>query len=207
METFLLDLIQRIIDKSDHHIKDSSKTRSWNALREAEKITEKKYIPFLEEYLTKEPDKEKRKAAYFILCKIAKNILDETVAEFVLHELKKEKDKYIISSTLDLVGYIPKSENTDLSFIFECMKNKEWLIRHSAIRALKNTKNKNVEQVLLENLENSTDSLDITYLNSTLSYIGTKKAIPYLEKCLMSKKRDVKGSAKFAIEAIEKRLS
>ena len=81
----------------------------------------------------------------------------------------------------------------------------KWLIRHSAIQSLNNSADILAETALIEILDNSDDQYNLTYSNATLSRIGTKRAIPHLEKHLKSRKRDVKGSAKFAIEEIMKR--
>tara|TARA_B100001964_G_C14032431_1_gene508885 strand:- start:177 stop:806 length:630 start_codon:yes stop_codon:yes gene_type:complete len=202
---YLTNLIERINDKSDQHLKDSSKTIHWKALREAEKLTEKKYISALKEYLTSEKVKKNRRAAYFILAKLAKNVSDKTTAEFILNELKKEKDKFIISSALDLVQDLPKPKGSDLSFILESVEDKKWLIRRSAISALKNTQDASAEKVLIDLLEHSDDPYDITCANAALNNMGTKKAIPYLEKHLNSRKEDVKLSAELAIQAINER--
>lgn len=51
----------------------------------------------------------------------------------------------------------------------------------------------------------SSDAYDITYANAALNRIGTARAIPAIEKHLKSRKRDVKMSAKLAIEEISKR--
>ena len=61
------------------------------------------------------------------------------------------------------------------------------------------------ETALIEILNDSDDPYDLVYTNATINAIGTPRAIPFLEKHLKSRKRDVKDSAKYAIEEIKKR--
>jgi cysteine sulfinate desulfinase/cysteine desulfurase-like protein len=59
--------------------------------------------------------------------------------------------------------------------------------------------------VILHVLETTSDPYDLVYCQATLNEIGSAKAIPIIAKNLKSRKRDVKDSAKFAIDAIEAR--
>lgn len=77
------------------------------------------------------------------------------------------------------------------------------MVRYSAIRALNNSQDEIAENTLIDVLEKSEDANDLTYSNSTLNRIGTPKAIPHNDKHLKSRKRDMKLSAKLAIEAIK----
>lgn len=49
------------------------------------------------------------------------------------------------------------------------------------------------------------DPYDMTYCHATLSEIGTAKALPFIQENLKSRKRDVKMSAQFVINAINVR--
>ena len=51
----------------------------------------------------------------------------------------------------------------------------------------------------------TTDPHDMLYCQATLNEIGTAKSLPYPQKNLGSRKRDVKLSAQLAIEAIKSR--
>jgi HEAT repeat protein len=208
MDKYLIDLINRMNDTSDKKIEagyDSSKTISWKAFREAENLDNKDFISQLIAFADNERDKRKRGKAYFILGHISKNIDDMVALEYLIHSISKEADKYIIASLLDQVANLRKPIITDLQPIIAETKSDKWLIRHSAIRALNNSADEIAETTLIEILNNSNDPFDLTYTNATLNKIGTPRAIPYLEKHLKSRKRDVKDSAKFAIEEINKR--
>ena len=89
--------------------------------------------------------------------------------------------------------------------LINTIENSKWQIRQSAIQSLKNSEDKISEKALIRILSVSEDQYDLTYANATLNNMGTERAIPFLEKHLNSRKRDVKGSAKFATESIKKR--
>lgn len=202
MDEYLIDLINRMNDTSDRNMEagyDSSKTISWKALREAEKLENVDYVPQLIKYIDKEKKKENRREAYFILGHLTKNTNDKEGVQFLIDQIDKEKDKYIISSLLDRISYLEKPSGTNIDPILNAVKSDKWLIRHSAIPALKRTESKNAEIALIEVLKSSTDFHDLSYANSTLSNIGTNDSIPHLQGLLSHKKQDVACSALYAI--------
>ncbi|MBP3244346.1 MAG: hypothetical protein J6M59_04505 [Bacteroidaceae bacterium] len=46
---------------------------------------------------------------------------------------------------------------------------------------------------------------EIIYANASLGSIGSKEDIPFLEKHVKSRKRDIRDSARFAIDRIKER--
>jgi len=208
MDNYLINLMDRMLDTSDQNKEagyDSSKTISGKALREAENIENTAYIPQLITFIDNEKDKKKRDRSYFLLSHIAKNTNDLRALDYLIYRIQKETDKYIIASLLDRIAAIKKPIGTDLQPLIQATKSDKWLIRHSAIRSLKNALDSVAETVLIEILNDSDDSYDLVYTNATINSIGTLRAIPFLEKHLKSRKRDVKDSAKYAIEEIKKR--
>ena len=208
MEKYLIELIDRLCDESDQKMVagyDSSKTISWIALRESEKITEEKYISQLIDFIEIEKNKKKRDKAYFTLSKIAKNINNLKATEFLIYRIEKETDKYILMSMLDRIADLKKPNGTNLTNIIIATENDKWQIRHSAIEALKNTDDEIAESHVISILDKTEDKFNLIYCISTLYSIGTQKAIPYLEKHLTSRIRDIKSGAKYAITEIEKR--
>lgn len=197
-----------MLDTSDQIMEagyDSSQTKSWKALREAEKVDNAAFIPQLISFIDNEKDKKKRNKAYFLLGHIAKNTNDLKALVYLISRVNKETDKYIISSLLDRIANINKPIGTDLQPLIQAIKSDKWLIRHSAIQSLNNSFDSVAETALIEILDNSDDPYNLTYANATLNRIGTPNAIPYLEKHLKSRKKDVKDSAKYAIDEIKKR--
>jgi HEAT repeat protein len=208
MEHYLIDLIDRMLDDSDQNKVagfNSSKTISWKAIREAEKLAEEKYIRQLIDFIETEKNKKKRDRAYFVLSKIAKNIDNLEATKFLIFRIAKEVDKYVLMSLLNSIADLNKPIETDLTNIVKAAQNEKWQIRHSAIGALKKTNNKIAETQLINILNNTEDKYDIIYCISTLYDIGTDISIPYLEKHLTSRTRDIKSGAENAIKEIEKR--
>lgn len=207
MDRYLIDQINRLIDTSDQKIKagqDSCHAISQKALQE-EKLDSKELILQLVEFIGKEKNKRKRNEAYFLLSSIAKDTSENTAVQFLIHRIEQETDKHILDGLLIIIGSLIKPIGTDLKPLIEATKSSKWVIRHSAIQAFKNSKDKIAEKTLIGILEKSLDPYDLIYANATLNHIGTARSIPYLEKHLNSRKRDVKLSAKFAIESIKKR--
>ena len=178
---------------------DSSKTISWKALREAEKLENHDYVAALIEYLDREQNKKNRDRAYFILGHITKNIDNIDGAQYLINSINKEKDKYVISALLDRISDINKPKGTNIDPIIASIKSDKWLIRHRAIAALKRTEDKKAENTLIGILKTSSNHQDLSYANSTLSEIGTKDSIPDLQGLLTHKKQDVAFSALNAI--------
>lgn len=208
MDNYLIDIIKRMLDTSDQIMEagyDSSKTISWKALREAEKVEDVHFIAELISYIDNEKDKKKRDKAYFLLGHLAKNTNDTTALNYLIQRIDKETDKYIIASLLDRIANIKKPVGIDLLPLINGTKSDKWLIRHSAIQSLKHSSDSIAETTLIEIIDKSDDPYNLTYSNATLNNIGTPKAIPYLEKHLKSRKRDVKLSAQYAIDEIKKR--
>lgn len=208
MEKYLIDIIERMLDTSDQIMEasyDSSKTISWKALREAEKVETVNFIPQLISFIDNEKDKKKREKAYFLLGHIVKNTNKTTALNYLIQRVEKETDKYIVASLLDRIADIEKPVGTELQPLFNAIKSDKWLVRYSAIQSLNNSSDPLSETTLIEIIDNSDDPYNLIYSNATLNKIGTLRAIPHLEKHLKSRKRDVQNSARFAIEEIMKR--
>ena len=205
MEQYLTELINRMCDDSDKDMVaefDSSKTISWIATREAEKIKEEKYIEQFIDFIEKEKNKKKRDNAYFVLSKIAKNINNLEATKFLISRIEIETDKYVLMFMLDRISDLNKPKGTDLTNIIYATESEKWQIRHSAIGALKKTNDEIAENQIIKILNNTEDKFNIIYCISTLNDVGTEKAIPYLEKHLISRTRDIKSGADSAIKAI-----
>ena len=208
MDNYLLDIIDRMLDKSDQILEsgyDSSKSISWKAFREAEKVDTLDFVPQLIICIDKEKDKKRRDAAYFLLGHIGKNTNDTAALNYLIQRVDKETDKQIITSILDRIGDLKKPSGTNLQPLIRATQNDKWSIRYSAIQSLNNSVDPVAESILIEILDSSDDPFNLIYSNAVLNRIGTLRALPYLEKHLKSRKRDVKDSAKFAIEEILKR--
>jgi len=203
VEEEIKDLIVRMINK-DKFI-NSVDSISWKAHREAEKISNPIYIDKLVQIINTKPKKEERSAIYFIIGKICKNLNNEKKTMLMISFLHNETDKYLLSGILDRIAELPKNENTDLEIIYSLLHNDKWLIRHSAILSLNGSYSPRTEFELIQLLNQTNDSYDMCYCNSILSKIGTEKSLLVLQEMTKSRKRDVKSSAKYAIEEIKKK--
>ncbi|KWC32124.1 hypothetical protein WL48_21595 [Burkholderia ubonensis] len=203
MRQELVELIQRMTVHQNATSSDDS--IPWQAHCEAELLTDTTLVDELGEYLNQKPKKEQRAAAYFIIGKIGKNCLSAECASRLIGYSSKETDKYALASLLQLLADIPKPKSIDVRPLFPLLKDNRWLVRHSAIQSLKRCQSAEAEDKLLEILAATSDPYDVIYCHATLNQIGTHKALPALARNLKSRKRDVKASAKAAIEEIKTR--
>jgi len=199
----LLELITRMTVKESYAHSDDSV--AWQAHREAETLADPSLVEGLAEYVAGERDKQRRGAAYFILGNLGQKVRGSDCAALLLSRVSHEQDKYVLSSLLDSLSPLPKPGNLDLSPVYRLLQDRRWLVRHSAIQALCNIDAPEAEDQLIQLLKSTTDQNDMVYCQGTLSKIGTVKSLPHLQKNLASRKKDVKMSAGYAIEAIESR--
>jgi len=184
---------------------NSEDSVSYKAHRDAESIADLELLQAAREAVVIEKDKKKRSSLYFVVSKVAVKVDDQDAGAFLIQQLQRESDKYVLMSLLDRISELPKRRSTDITPIIDLTKDKRWQVRHSAIQALKRTDSPIAEQTLIDILMTSSDAYDIVYANATLNRIGTTRAIPAIEQHRNSRKRDVKMSASFAIEEIRKR--
>jgi len=204
MNPYLGDLIRRMT--TVEHVTHSDHSLSWNAHREAEKLTDLSHLEDLELLLRTSKSKEERKAAYFILGALGENTSDARCAFVLAKQLGNEKDKYGLAVSLDALAKIEKPRGFPLEAVYECLSDHRWLVRHAAIRALAKTCSVEVEDRLLKHLSLTDESHDIIYCHATLGSVGGEKSLPALELGLASRKRDVRDSAAFAIRTIKARI-
>jgi len=203
LRPYLKELIDRITHPET--ARSSAESVSWHALREAEQLSDPTMIDELSEYVKRESDKQKRGAAYFIIGKLGLKCRSIDCARTLISASQREKDKYILASLLDRLANIQKPREVDLSPVFPLLKDTRWLVRYSAIGALRNSASPECESEIIAILDSSSDPDDIIYCNATLNSIGSIGAIPHIEKHMTSRKRDIKISGKLAIEAIMER--
>ena len=206
-EGYIRDIITRMCDGGEplEPGTDSSQSISWKAMREAENVDNQELVSPLVAYIEHENDKNKRDRGYFLLGHIAKNTGDAAALKYLLEQAGKETDKYVLSSLLDRIARIRKPPGTDLANLIAATKSDKWLVRHAAIQSLDNCVDAIAEKTLIAIVEESSDAQDVIYANAVLGNIGSREAIRYIERHLNSRKKDVRISAKIAIEAIEGR--
>ena len=215
-EDKLYDLIARMTIKEQ--LTSSEESVSWNAYREAERISDETVYPILKKIIEENhKNKAVREAAYVIIGYSLRNIFNKEACIFLIQRLDEETDKYVVACILDKLARIHIPEDIDMSLVIKCSQNDKWLIRHSALNALgssaapstassarlngKSTK----EAVTIVDLDEKKYEYEIIYANASLGSIGSKEDIPFLEKHVKSRKRDIRDSARFAIDRIKER--
>jgi soluble cytochrome b562 len=210
LNNFLTDILNRMLDKSDQEMVsgyDSSKTISWKALREAETLTDTDFIDNIIENVIIEKNKKRRNYMYFIVGRICENKSYQKGLEFLIDQIDKETDKYIISGILDRISDLEKPAKTNLSKIFEAINHKTWQVKYSAINALKNTNNPEVEKRMIELIESQPleKSYVTSYAINVLYNCGSVKCISTLEKQLTNKSRNIKDQAKNTLQLLKQK--
>lgn len=203
MRATLTELIERMTRSEE--VTDSRNSVSWQAHREAERLTDVALIDELQGFLVQKPKKDERTAAYFIMGSVGMNCQSALCASRLLSLVPSESDKYALACILEKLADIQKPAEVDLTPVFSLLRDKRWLVRHAAIKALKKSASSAVEDNLLELLSTSSDPHDMIYCHATLNQIGTRKSLDALQRGATSRKRDVKLSALAAIAAIEAR--
>lgn len=209
LDKFINELLNSMLDNSDYETiipYDSSKSISWKALREAETLTNHKYINNIIENISSEKNKKRREYMYFTVDRICENKPYQKGLEFIIDRLDKETDKYVLSSMLDRIEWLQKSAETDLSKIIKCLKHKTWQVRYSAINALRNTNNFVVDVLMMQILNNeNSNKHEISYALGVVYNCGTDKCIAAVEKQTHNKSRNIKAEAKETLRSLKEK--
>ncbi|RFS26508.1 hypothetical protein DVR12_01595 [Chitinophaga silvatica] len=203
MIDYLNNLIARICDRSEQL--HNGQTVSWQALREAELLANHAYIPVLYLYIEKENEKDKRRAAGYIITQLSRNTNDTEVIRFLIDRLKAEHDADMqtaiqqdLESGLSIPGYI------NLEPLFNNTLSINNNVRRSALLALRQTSNPAVEDWALSLLKRTVNEYDVYYLTLLLNKVGTRKSLTALRRLLEYHRQDVKSLAFATIADIEK---
>jgi hypothetical protein len=211
LNTYLNDLVNRMLDQSDHDMVggyDSSKTNSWKALREAETLTDTDFIDNIIENIASEKNKKRRSYLYFTVGRICENKPYQKGLEFLIDRLDKETDKYIIASMLDRITWLHKSAETDLTNIFACLNHKTWQVKFSAISALKETNNGLVDDLMIAILEDEkAEKYQIENALNVIYNCGTAKCLNAVEKQTRNKSRIIKNQAKEVAKHLKEKIN
>jgi hypothetical protein len=171
---------------------ESEKTVSWAAYEEARQLNNPEYFSELSNIIDSTEDQEIKQHAYFILGHNAKNTKHLDSTKYLLKKLSKEKYKPILVTILDRLADLYKPNDLDTSCLYKLATNRNWQIRSSAFQALTNNEN-NVEDFLIDKLISTEKKDDIRPLLSSLMFVGTKKAIPPVEKHLKNRQPFIKS--------------
>lgn len=115
--------------------------------------------------------------------------------------LDQASTKYELSDALSAIG----RHETRVALgaqVTVHLGDRRWLVRHSAIDALANCSDVDVEGILLEFVASSTDPHDILYTNVALGSRGGERSLEYLAGKTTHAKEDVANSALSAMTRI-----
>ena len=206
-EDKIYDLIARMTIKE--HATSSKKSVSWNAYREAERISDETVYPILMRIIEENhKNKAIREAAYIIMGYSLRNIFNKEACIFLIQKLDEETYMQGVTSILESLACIHIPEDIDMSLVIKCSQNDKWQIRHSALSALGSSATHANRDALLYFINQEDEKkyeYEIIYANASLGKIGLKEDIPFLEKHIKSRKRDISDSALFAIDRIKER--
>lgn len=208
---YLQDLIARM--GTAEQVSDSRDSVSWKAHREAETLDDPALLPLLEEIIAAHPKAKERQIrcdAHFIYGKILKNRFTREGCAYLIGRLEAETNKYALYPILDLLRDLPIPADMDIASILRCARHEQWLVRHSAIRALGACPSEESREALRWYLRQEDEKAyrqEIIYAQAALGRMGTPEDIPLLEGRLRSRSRDVRLSAEIAIERIRARAA
>lgn len=184
---------------------DSSKTVAFQASKEIQKL-EKASIDTVKEIILKEKNKDRKSEAYSILRILAEKYNEVELIYFILDNLNLEKTKNIISLHLGGLAWTKLKLTERLDTVLDFAKRKEWQIRHSAIQLLAHysIRINDIENLLINILKNSKDEYDLSYTNSTLRIVGSRKSIEPLKTVIIeNKKTDILTTGIYALSEID----
>ncbi|WP_212003492.1 hypothetical protein [Chitinophaga sp. HK235] len=203
MNDYLTNLVTRICDRSDQL--NNAPTIGWQALREAEQLANHAYIPILYQYIQTETDKEKRRAAGYIIIQLSRNTNDPEVIRFMLDRLRIEQDADMITAIQqDMERGLPIPGYMNLEPLLNNTLSLNNNVRRSALLALRGSHNPQVEDWALDLLKRTVNEYDIYYIIFLLHKVATRKSLPALKRLLEHPRQDVKGLAFATIADIEK---
>ena len=191
---------------------NSSVDPAWFAHRKAEQLDDLSLLHMLREIIeehSKKSEKELRRNAYFVMAKLLVKIENPEYCQFLIESLGRETDRYVLSAMLDSIGWLRLPQEMNIDAVVKCSQDSKWLIRHSAIHALRASSTDASREVLrywVGQEDEKKYKFELIYAHAALGEIGTEADIALLEQHVYSRIRDVRDTAAYAIENIQKRI-
>lgn len=191
--------------------RNSDDDPAWFAHRKAETLADRELLSLLREIIEEHggrKEKEIRRNAYFVMGKILSKRMEADCCQFLVDCLGEENDRYVLAAMLDSIGCLRLPRETNIEKIIECSTNEKWLIRHSAIHALRSSNTEAAREALrywVRQTDEKKYKYELIYAHAALGEIGTAADIFLLEHHVRSRIRDVRDTAAYAIDHIRKR--
>jgi hypothetical protein len=176
------EIYSPLLEKQRKEVNSGDDYVSWYAYRRAEKLESDADKAELLALLKTNAKSPVRCYIYFALAHLAKNRKDNELFSFLMEKLQVEKDKE--SKLLILMGVKEMQKDAVLNIepIQKLTKSRNYKLRTQAILALQETKNPEVEPLLLELFQESKDSHTKSMICTPLESVGTFKSLPILER-------------------------
>lgn len=158
----------------------SEDTISMQAFRYSTKLRSEKDKNELLALLTNESYADHQRAIYGCLACICRNNNDKDLFKFLMDKLANEDDERTIITILSRLEDVKKDESFKIDIIKKFAIEGTSDISHAAIRALSNSTDPEVEDILLEEFKNASKHMK-GIICRPLSTVGTAKSIPILE--------------------------
>lgn len=183
----------------------SDLTISWEARKEAKKLSEKKWILPLKERLEKEKITKQRINIINVLVPLAQKCNDNSIADYIINLVKKEKVRWIRDVALTALNSSNLEIETEKEYLFELIQNKDWQITLNALGLIKRldaSYSNRIEKNCLELLNKyKKKPHELSSICNVLSKHGTKKAIKAIKE--VAKNNSKAFAVNSALRAIE----
>ena len=177
---------------------------SWYAYRRAEELNSPREKQELIDQLNATTDDNRKHHIYFCLAHYCKNTIDNPLFNFLMERLEAEKDKQCKLSILIGIADMPKDAALNIEPLKKLTKIRNTDLKINSIIALRNTNDKEVEDLLLSIFVETKNSHTRAMITYTLETTGTGKSIPFLKEAY-KKTRDyqLRSAIETAIEKIK----
>lgn len=188
-------------------------TASWKADLKAGKLADPAYFPLLCDLIRDHPgteEKKLRRNVYAVMGSILRNKMTETNCQYLIDRVGIETDRYLLSAILGQIAELSVPEGVRMDSVIQCSRSGDWLVRHSAVRALQASDSEPCREAArywTGQTDEKKYQFEMIYANASLHKIGVPEDISLLERHTQSRIRDVRDSALFAIEAIKKKYA
>lgn len=161
---------------------------SWYAYRRSDKLNSQEDRKELLQLLSNEKYSNLKKYIYCCLSSICSNSNDKDLFNFLIDKIQQEEDESIRVSILSRLREVIKDSSYNIEPIKILVKEGTHDESHAAIKALSNTNDPEVEDILLDEFKITSTHMK-GMICGPLSTVGTLKSIPIL-KAAYKKTRD-----------------
>ena len=154
---------------------------SWYAYRQSDKLNSQEDKKELLELLANEKYTDFKKYIYCCLSSICSNTNDKDLFNYLVDKVQKEDDESVKVSILSRLRNVIKDSSYNIEPIKMLVKEGTYDESHAAIKALSNTNDPEVEDILLDEFKITSTHMK-GMICGPLSTVGTLKSIPILKE-------------------------